>query len=168
VEVWGDTAIDFRTRVSSYFQLRSELEKGLAVNAVTNDPVQIRMVTVALAKRIRVARAGARQGDVFTPAISAVFKKALQLEMDTATWAAVMDDNPGEFSVQINGSYREGKPFSTVPPSILAMLPTLPSGVEYRFLGRHLVLVDTRASVILDRIPDAIKCKKSDQGTCYH
>jgi hypothetical protein len=30
--------------------------------------------------------------------------------------------------------------------------------VLYRFLGSHLVLLDTRANVILDRIPCAIEC----------
>lgn len=33
----------------------------------------------------------------------------------------------------------------------------LPRDLQYRFLGRHLVLLDTRARVILDRIPYAIR-----------
>jgi hypothetical protein len=105
-----------------------------------------------------VARAEAKEGDIFTPPISVEFRKALRLEMNAATWAALRDDNPGEFSPQINGSYPERKPLSTVPPSILAVLPRLPDDIEYRFLGRHLILLDTRASVILDRIPYAIQC----------
>jgi hypothetical protein len=44
-----------------------------------------------------------------------------------------------------------------MPPNVLAALPKLPADLEYRFLGRHLVLVDTRASVIIDRIPYAIR-----------
>ena len=167
VEVWGDIAVDFRTRVGSYFELRSELEKGLPPRTVTNDPAEIRVAVRALAKRIRVARAGAKPGDFFTPTIRAVFRKVLLLEMDGNTWAAIMDDNPGKFSVQINGAYREGKPFSTVPSNILAALPTLPDDIEYRFLGRHLILLDTRASVILDRIPYAIRCTDSDRATCH-
>jgi hypothetical protein len=81
----------------------------------------------------------------------------LLLEIDAKTWAAIMDDNPGKFPVHINGSYRDGKPLSTVPPNILAVLPRLPDDIQYRFLGRHLILFDTRASVILDRIPHAIQ-----------
>jgi hypothetical protein len=87
--------------------------------------------------------------------------------MNANTWAAIMDDNPGEFSVQINGSYPDGKPLSTVPPNILAVLPTLPDDIQYRFLGRHLIFFDTRASVILDRIPYAIQCTDSDRVTCH-
>jgi len=158
VEVWGNIATDFNTRVWSYFELRNELEKGLAPRRVTDDPAEISRAVRALANRIRAARAEAKQGDIFTPTISAEFRKALLLEMNVPTWAAIMDDNPGEFSVQINGSYPDEKPLSTVPPNILAVLPTLPDDIQYRFLGRHLILYDTRASLILDRIPYAIRC----------
>ncbi len=166
MQVWGDIAIDFTALVWSYLELRSELEKGLPTLTVTDDPAETRRVERALAQRIRLARAEAKQGDLFTPTISIAFRKALLLEMDASTWAAIMDDNPGEFPAQINGTYREGKPFSTVPPNILAALPRLPDDIEYRFLGRHLILLDTKASVILDRIPYAIQCADSDTLTC--
>jgi hypothetical protein len=167
VQVWGYIVADFSTRVWSYFELRSELEKGLPALTVTDDPAEIRRAVRALAKQIRVARAEAKQGDIFTLAISGEFRKALILEMDANTWAALMDDNPGEFSNQINGTYPEAKPLSTVPPNILAVLPRLPDDIEYRFLGRHLILHDTRANVILDRIPYAIQCTDCDELTCH-
>jgi len=167
VQVWGYIVADFSTRVWDYFELRSELEKGLPALTVTDDPAEIRTAIRARAKRIRVARAGAREGDMFTPTISVEFRKALILEMDANTWAAIMDDNPGEFSHQINGTYPEGKPFSTVPPNILAALPRLPEDIEYRFLGRHLILLDTRANLILDRIPFAIRLPDCVELTCH-
>jgi hypothetical protein len=158
VEVWGNNPTDFSTRVRSYFELRSELEKGLPPRTVTDDPAEIRRAVRALADRIRAARAETKQGDIFTPMVSAQFRRALFLEMNAHTWAALMDDNPGECSVQINGSYPDEKPLSTVPPNVPAVLPTLPDDIQYRFLGRHLILYDTRASLILDRIPYAIRC----------
>jgi hypothetical protein len=161
VQVWGYIVADFSERVWDYFELRSELEKGLPPLTVTDDPAEIRRAVRALAKRIRMARAGATQGDLFTPTISVEFRKALILEMDASTWAAIMDDNPGEFSNEINGTYPQDKPLSTVPPNILAVLPRLPDDIQYRFLGRHLILLDTRASVILDRIPFAIQVPDS-------
>ncbi len=163
VQVWGYIVADFSARVWDYFELRSELEKGLPPLRVTDDPAEIRRAIRARAKRIRVARAGAGEGDLFTPTISVEFRKALILEMSANTWAAIMDDNPGEFSHQINGTYPEGKPFSTMPPNILAALPRLPEDIEYRFLGRHLILLDARANVILDRIPYAIQCRDCDE-----
>jgi hypothetical protein len=167
VQVWGYIVADFSARVGDYAELRSELEKGLPPLTVTDDPADIRRAVRALAKRIRVARAGAKQGDIFTPSISVEFKKVLILQMDSNTWAAIMDDNPGEFSNEINSTYKEGKPLSTVPPNILAVLPRLPDDIQYRFLGRHLILLDTRASVILDRIPFAIRSLDCVEVACH-
>jgi hypothetical protein len=167
VEVWGHILTDFNTRVWSYFELRSEMETGLPPRRVTDDPAEIRRAVRALANRIRAARAEAKQGDIFTPTISAEFRKALLREMNAHTWAAIMDDNPGELSVQINGSYPDGKPLSTVPPNILAVVPTLPDDIQYRFLGRHLILFDSRARVILDRIPYAIQVPVTHDASSF-
>ena len=166
VQVWGYIAADFSARVWSYSELRNRLEEGLPPLTVTDDPAEIRRAVHALAKRIRVARAGVQEGEIFTPTISVEFRKVLLLEMNASTWAAIMDDNPGEFANQINGSYPEKRPLSTVPPNVLAVLPRLPDDIQYRFVGRHLILLDTRASVILDRIPYAIKCADCEDVTC--
>lgn len=157
VQIWGDAGTDFSARVASYADLRSELEKGLPPLMVTEDPAEIIRAIRALAARIRVARKGARQGDIFSPTVSAKFKRTLLLEIDAESMAVIMDENPGKIDVRINGSYPVRTPFSTMPPNVLAALPRLPVDMEYRFLGRHLVLVDTRASVIVDRIPYAIR-----------
>jgi hypothetical protein len=167
VQIWGHIVADFSARVLDYAELRSELEKGLPPLTVTDDPGEIWRAVRARAKRIRVARAAAKQGDMFTPAISVEFRKALRLEMDASTWRAIMDDNPGELANEINGTYPEGKPLSTVPPNILAVLPRLPDDIEYRFLGRHLILLDTRAKVILDRIPFAIQSPDCVDLPCH-
>jgi hypothetical protein len=160
VQIWGDVGIEFISRVDSYVELRRELERGLPPLTVTADPAEITRAERALARRIRDARKKAKRGDIFTPAISGVFRNALLREMDAKTWKSIMDDNPGAFSVQINGTYPDKKPLSTVPANILAVLPRLPNDVQYRFLGPHLVLFDTRARVILDGIPYAIKSRE--------
>ena len=162
VQVWGYIAADFSARIWHYADLRAELEQGLPRLTVTEDPREIRRAQRALAKRLRAAREHARQGDIFTPAIAVEFREVLRLEMDADTWAAIMDDNPGEFSNRINGTYSAKRPLSTMPPNILARLPRLPDDVQYRFLGRHLILHDTRANLILDRIPYAIRCADCD------
>lgn len=160
VQVLGYIVADFTTRVSRYIELRSRLEKGLPPLEVTEDPAEITSAQRALAKRIRVAREGARQGEIFTPDISREFRKVLLLEIDADTRAAIMDDNPGEISHDINDTYPRRIPFSTVPANVLAALPRLPDDIQYRFLGRHLILLDTRSNVILDRIPCALRCTK--------
>ncbi len=168
LQVWGYIVADFSTRVRNYFDLRTKLEEGLPPLRVTDDVAEIRRARRARAKAIQAARHDAREGDIFSPSISLEFKQVLALEMNAKTWAVIMDDNPGEFSHEINGIYPDGQPFSTVPGTILAALPTLPDGVEYRFLGRHLILLDVRAGVILDRIPYAIQCTDCDEDSPLH
>jgi hypothetical protein len=153
----GEIAADFNARLSSYFELRKELEKGLPARRVTNDPAEIKRTMLALAERIRVARAHSKLGDFFTPPIRAAFRKALRVELDSEGRAAIMDDNPGKFAFQVYSSYPDRKALSTVPPSVLAVLPQLPDDIQYRFLGRDLILFDTRAGIILDRVPLAIR-----------
>ena len=40
---------------------------------------------------------------------------------------------------------------------ILRNLPKLPEGVEYRIIGRNLILRDVKANMIVDYIPNAIR-----------
>jgi hypothetical protein len=158
VQIWGDIAAEFSARIDEYLNLRHTLEQGLPPLTVTDDPADIIRAELALATRIQAARAGARQGDIFTREIRADFRRVLRLETDQPTRAAIMDENPGAFSSRINRIYPKEHPVSTVPANILAALPRLPDDIQYRFLGPHLVLHDIRANIILDRLPCAIRC----------
>ena len=149
---------DFDARVLDYFDLRTALEDGLPAQHVTDNPAENIEIQRTLARRIRHARAGARRGAIFTPAISAEFRRILLIETTPEILATVRDDNPGRFSHRINGDYPKRRPLSTMPGVFLLLLPVLPDGVEYRFLGPHLILHDTRANVILDTMPCAIAC----------
>jgi hypothetical protein len=158
VQAWGFIAADFSERVSKYIELRSSLESGLPELTVTDDPGEIWRAQRALANRIRVARAGARQGDIFTSTISAEFRNAILVETNPGTMAAIMDENPGELSRRINRAYPTGKPLASMPAGILAVLPRLTDDLQYRFLGRALIVIDTRTTLIVDRMPCAIAC----------
>jgi hypothetical protein len=46
---------------------------------------------------------------------------------------------------------------STMPPSLLLNLPKLPEGLEYRFVGRNLILYDSKANLIVDILRNAIR-----------
>ena len=158
IQIWGVATADFDARMLDYAALRERVQHGLPPLRITNDPREIRRAEYALAKRIRAGRSGAHGGEIFTAEITAAFKNALILETRPAVCAAILDDNPGPFSYDINDTYPKRRPLSSVPPGILMLLPRLPADVYYRFVGRELILHDTRANVILDRIPDAIRC----------
>ena len=57
----------------------------------------------------------------------------------------------------MNAKYPSGETLPTVPPNLLANLPTLQKDVEYRVIGRTLILRDVDANIIVDFIPNAIR-----------
>lgn len=150
-----DPLADFASRVAAYASLRDDLAKDLPVLTGADDPEQVRKVEIALAGRVRAARSSAKQGDLFTPAAAAALR-AIFRQMQTETWKAIMDENPGAFPSRVNDSYPKSKPLSTMPPALLEQLPKLPDGLEYRVVGAVLILHDTRANLIVDRMPEAI------------
>jgi hypothetical protein len=158
VEVLGDRLAEFTVRMDEYATLRQDAEKGLPQLKVTDNPAEIQRAERLLAARIRKARAGASRHDIFTDDIRRGFRQILRPLATEANCALIEDDNPGEFQYPINVEYPKNRPVSTVPAAILAALPRLPPDVFYRFLDTDLILHDTRANIILDRIDNAIRC----------
>jgi hypothetical protein len=160
--VWGDTIALFHGRVNAYVSLRDKLEASLPRPIATGPVADVASARRALAAKIRAARDRARQGNLFSSEITVEIRKSLRRAIDAHTWKVIMDDNPGEVPSQVNDEYREGSPMTTMPPNVLAALPSLPADIEYRFVDRHLILLDTRALVIIDRIPYAVGDPASD------
>ena len=161
VQVWGEAGTQFTTRIGDYYDLRARLQQQLPTVTVTDSVWQIRQGTRALAHAIRVARPGALQGEFFTTATGTEFKRILALITNVGVCAAIMDGNPGSFTLAIDGNYPSGKSLATMPGIILVRLPLLPNDIEFRFVGRHLILYDVRANTIIDRLPYAIECQSS-------
>jgi hypothetical protein len=149
--------LDFKERVDKYVELRKKADDSAPPMKKTDDAAELRLAQQGLAERIGAARAPAKQGDIFTPEITARFRKLLRPEAkDPGTKAAIKDDNPGSMPFKVNGPYPSKEPLSTMPPNVLASLPPLPKDIEYRFVNKHLILRDVRANLIIDYIPNAI------------
>ena len=56
----------------------------------------------------------------------------------------------------VNARYPDAVPLSTMPPEVLKVLPKLEPGLEFRFIGHHLILLDVDAHLIADLIPNAM------------
>jgi hypothetical protein len=106
--------------------------------------------------KIQAARAGARQGEIFTPEIRQAFRRLLAPELKGEDGrdakATLKDDAPerGTVPFRVNAKYPENQPQPTMPAKLLLNLPTLPEPLEYRVVGQHLLLIDTAAGVIVD------------------
>jgi hypothetical protein len=151
---------EFTSRIDSYLELHRKLE-GKAPMEETRAPAEIAAAEKGLAARIRAARPQAKPGDIFTPEVRAEFRRLLRPEMKGTDGrenrSTILDEgNPGAMKLKVNQDYPQDEPLSTMPPDVLAGLPKLPEELEYRFVGKHLILRDVHANLIVDFIPNAI------------
>jgi hypothetical protein len=152
---------EFNAKVEDYVTLRKDLEDDTPLNKI-DDPKEILMAEEALAAKVRVARAGAKRGELFTPEIQALFRRLLNPATKgpdgREILAAIADDGPEPAHVpfQVNAVYPRNEPLSTVPPDILMSLPQLPTDIQYRFVGRHLILYDAKTNIIVDFMLNAL------------
>jgi hypothetical protein len=118
----------------------------------------------ALAHAIAEKRAQAKPGDIFRPEVQPVFRRLIAEQLEgpdgldarkTVLEDDAEDEHPVPVVVRVNAEYPPGAPRSTVPPSVLLTLPPLPACLHYRFVDRDLVLVDSRAQLIVDFLPAA-------------
>jgi hypothetical protein len=52
----------------------------------------------------------------------------------------------------VNKSMPDTAALATVPPLLLTKLPVLPDNLQYRFIDRHVVLIDGDTRIIVDYI----------------
>lgn len=154
---------DFKDRIDTYMKVYEKQERGSAQPKETSDPAKIKATQDALAARIQAARSTAKHGDVFTPEIRQLFRRLMYPELkgpDGAdTKKAIKEEGPPppqSKTLKVNARFPEGAPLPTVPPNLLARLPQLPKELEYRILGKDLILRDVNANLIVDFIPHAI------------
>ena len=149
---------DFLDRAKKYVDLRKKLEGSSPKSADTPQVITARQHE--LGDKLRVARAGARQGEIFTPEIARYFrhqcKESLEGKKGRQILRSLLSAEPLTIELQVNVSYPENVPLQSMPASLLRRLPQLPEGLEYRLLNRELVLRDAEANFIVDYIPDAL------------
>ena len=153
------TFADFSERIDIYMNQRRRAEAAVPDLKETVDPKKVYDREKALGNSIRTVRANAPQGEIFSEAAAAEFRRIVKADFEkrTATdQAAVLEEVPVRVPPSINTDYPTDMPLATFPPSLLMNLPTLPDVLEYRFLGRNLILRDIKGNVIIDYIPDAV------------
>ena len=148
---------EFTQRVQAYLKLRKMVPR----ERTTKRQGEILSRRNALAQAIREARAGAKQGDIFSPEISEQFLQAIRSTLQGSSASNVRRTiRQGEplagIRLTVNGAYPEKLPRTTVPPTLLLRLPQLPERLAYRIVGHDFVLEDTEARLVVDFIPRAL------------
>lgn len=154
----------FTDRVKAYADQKKRLQGGLP-QAKPGDKAatgKAEQVEDTLAARIKIARRTAKPGEVFADA-APYFKQIIERDAETRGIRdayAAMQEVPAQSPPAVNAIYPEKAGLATVPPLILVNLPRLPDGLEYRFMGRDLILRDREANIIVDFVPGAVPAIK--------
>jgi hypothetical protein len=165
---------EFANKVQAYVALHNRLESALPKLPDRADPTAVAAHQKALAEAIRKSGPRPSQGHVFVPDIQPFFKRLLAPELkgpgSAETREKVGEGNPERakglpqdpdvrsrnVSLVPYTTYPADAPVSTVPAPVLLRMPQLPKELEYRFVGKSLVLIDAGANVVVDFIPQAV------------
>jgi hypothetical protein len=155
VNAQGAAIAEFQARLDTYLDLRSSLAGKLKPLSVTPDAAELAARQESLGAAMRTAREGARRGDLIPPAVADLIAKTVKQDfvrrratVDKAVLKEVPDLRPA-----INKVYAAPEGLPTMPPLVLADLPRLPDNLQYRYLGRSVVLFDGDLHIIVDYIP---------------
>jgi hypothetical protein len=154
----------FERAVHDYMALRTAATSSLPPLESSLDMGKIWAAIDARADAVRAARPLARAGELFTPAVGVLFRQRIltalgEYGIPESEVLSEGEDGDGDEPVPlavVNGHFpweRAGRMLSCV----LLTLPVLPAGLEYRFIGTSLVLVDVDASLVVDILPDVLR-----------
>lgn len=154
----AEAVSEFSKRLADYLKVREKAESGMPALKETDDPAKISTREKALGDAVRKLRATAKAGDIFgkdmTPLIVEILRADWQ-KRPAEDRAAIIAEMPKPFVPKVNMRYPVGQPILTFPPNLLNQLHQLPDDLEYRFVGRDLILRDGKANIIVDVIRNA-------------
>ena len=152
----------FLRSVWQYVALRDEVTRGAPVLESSPDPEEIHAAREARASAIAAARRHAKIGDVFTTDVQEPLRGRIRDGLaacgwsEADSWRFVGEDSDPRAVLAVNGPF----PWAfgpTMLPCVIAALPPLPAGLEYRFYHAALVLVDVEADLIVDILPEVLR-----------
>jgi hypothetical protein len=150
----------FEKRVKEYTHLREALEDRMPKLSAQSTPEQITEHAKAFEETVRKARVGAKQGYMFTPEIARYIRMTIRNEFKgkdrLELRKMVMEADTKGVPLRVNYPYPEDKELTEIPATLLLKLPQLPKQVRYRFVNRHMLLVDRENGLIVDYMLNAL------------
>jgi hypothetical protein len=146
------TLAAFEQRLEDYVAMKKKLDDGLPPAAPGDTIAAIEARKKLLADRLKSARQNAKPGDLFGDA-APILKQIIERDAENRGVRdayAAMQEVPARNPPMLNAAYPEKAALATVPPLILVNLPRLPDNIEYRFMGRDMILRDRDTNLILD------------------
>jgi hypothetical protein len=159
----AQTVKEFTARVSRYLDERKK-QAGSSPRP-SNSPEQLDEAQQVVAAKSQDMRVEAKQGDIFSADIAAYFRRQIAATLSGPKGAKIRSslrsaDPVRNLNLRVNQKYPHGVPLQSTPASLLLNLPELPKELQYRIVGRNLVLLDITPKLVVDFVPDAIPAKK--------
>lgn len=150
----------FHKAVLDYLSLERRLRSETPAFEVTPDVRKINNASDVLALAIQRARPRAKQGDFFDAAaaraVAARLRQALEGRDVVQLLAAINDEPTLKGPPRVYMRFPAASSMATMPTHLIDVLPKLPDELEFRFIGRYLVLRDRDAALILDYVAEAL------------
>jgi hypothetical protein len=157
----SQTIAAFEKRVADYVKVHNRAQSDLGAAKATDSPGAIAQREQQLAERIRALRPKARRGVIFTPPAQAEFRRLVNISSQGTNGAHIRTSlarsEPVNVPIRVNGAYPKDMALQSTPSTLLQNLPPLPKEVEYRVVGRKLVLRDIGANLIIDYADDLVR-----------
>jgi hypothetical protein len=158
----GPNLDGFNRAVAAYVALHRDVERSVPPLEISPDAGKIRHAVDAMAAAMQRARPAARGGEIFDEDARLVLRAGIRTMLrghghDPAEILAAMVADEGEPEPPrpvVNGRFSWALQ-SFMLPCALEALPALPDELQYRFVGRDLVLIDLHANLVVDVLPDA-------------
>jgi hypothetical protein len=150
---------EFQQRLNGYLKLREGLSQKLKPLSTTASAPDLTARQEALAAALRTARKNARPGDLIPPSVADQIRMVCIDDFhfrNPEVKRAALQEVPNAPRPVINRTYPENEALATVPPLLLAKLPILPDNLQYRFFGRHLVILDGDTQIITDYVANVV------------
>ena len=145
---------DFERRIAAYIKLRNQAAGDSPQLKQTDSADTIARHEREVAARIRKLRAGAKQGDIFTPAIRAEFRRLIKIADEGTRSSEIRRTlnraEPVHLNLHVNDAYPAAVPLQSTPATLLRNLPVLPKQLEYRIIAHTLILRDVGANLVVD------------------
>jgi hypothetical protein len=154
----------FAASVDDYVKLRARIRQELPPLTVTTKPGEISAASDAIAQAVQRANPKAPQGRFFTQQTAAEIRRRIDQYARSYDLSSVIAPDAEERETvrgfNVYTRFPKDSVMQSMPPGLLAQLPPLPKLLEYRLVGRVLILRDTDAALVLDYLPNAVPVVK--------
>jgi hypothetical protein len=143
----------FLDRLQDYVRYHNNVEKMVPPLVGTKDPAKIADREKALGAALIKQRPDAKPGDFFLPQYQPILVQIIKEDFakrPVADRKALIRELPKGLTINVNDIYPTTIALATFPGNLLQKLPTLPPELEYRIVGRDLILRDVTGNVVVD------------------